>query len=238
VNFLDLKTQVRKIIADRLAGDTIYTQDVYLGHVLNEASIPDLVGRHDWTWKEHVQTAPMAQGTYKLQMPSTLKDVRTLILMTGARGTTRPLVHKFPATFFESFADPSLQASTFPRIYTWVNREIWFDCPTAAAWSLRMVGLLRPNKLVNASDSPDFLDDDRHMLLVYHAAGFVFSVLEDSKNSLIWMKLYEAGVESWWSDHLKQSDREVVLGKFLGEQSIYGTEYWRDANVGRAPSGG
>jgi len=238
VNLADLKKQVRKIIGDRLAGDQVFTQDVYITSVLNEASIPELVGAHDWTWKEHVQTAPLGTGTFKIQMPSQIKDVRLAILMTGARGTTRPLDHKFPANFFTFWPDPSLEPPNYPDCYTWANREIWFNCPTAASYSLRIVGLLKPDSLVDDADSPDFLDSDRHMLLAYHASGFIFSVMEDSKNSLIWSKLYEAGLENFWQEHNKQSDRTVTLGRYTpGQDPSYSTEYWRDANVRYAPDG-
>jgi hypothetical protein len=225
VTFRELKDQIRKFSGDRLPGSQVMTQDAFLGAIINDAVIPDLVGRHDWSWKESVETASFSAGDFRIQMPSTLQDVKVLILHTGSIGTTRRLEHMTPLKFFESWPDPNLEAQAYPTHYTWVNREIWLNYPLNGAWSLRMLGLKRFARMTADGDTPSWLDDDKHMLLVYAGTGFVYQSIEDRDNAAVWFKLYENGVEQWWRED--QMKEPVYLGKFEPQGRGPVGEYWK-----------
>jgi len=240
VTFLELKTHVRKFTGDRLASNQIQSQDIVLGTLINEIVVPDLVGRHDWFFKQAMETSPLAINTYTFQMPPTLQGIELLILLAGTLSVTGEIIHRQPTTFFANFPDPSLYVKGIPAFYTWVNRQVWLNCPTQAAWNVRMLSLRRFDKLVQDGDIPTWMDDDRHMLLVMGATGLVYQIVEDSKNAAVWLKLYEQGVEAWWLNTPGKSDENVALGRFdPTEQTrrMIGRlgQYWTDPRVMHNP---
>jgi hypothetical protein len=237
MNYGDMKTLVRKLTSNRLASGQIIDQDTFLGLVFNEMTIPDFVGRHDWFFKEILATSQMPANTYVLQLPTTLQDISVVILDTMVQGTTRVIDYLDQTEFFNKYPSPVLDNSGFPAYYTYVNREIWFDRPTNADWNLRIIGLQRFPKLVLDSDSPSWLDDDKHMLLVYCSAGFVYQTFEDAKNAQIWLKIYEDGTEKYWGESERKRDAHTGLGKFLNNNpNLVSTgQYWTNPFIMRDP---
>lgn len=232
MTFREIKDLIRKITADRMSSNQVLTQEVFLGGIVNDAVIPDLVGRRDWSWKERMETASLSINTFKIQMLTTLQDIKLLILHTGVQGTTRELKYKTPPVFFKAYPDPGLITSALPTYYTMINREVWFDAPINGAYSLRMLGLRRFDKLVNDADTPTWLDDDKHMLLVYGGAGMVYATIEDQTNTQIWFKLYENSVEQWWGQDQKK--QPVHLGAFKTPSRSLG-EYWKSPFILEVP---
>ena len=214
----DMIRFVRKITKDRLASDRVISQEEYIPMVLNESIIPDFIGRHPWFFKTQVVTSQAPKGTYMLQMPQTLQDVRLAIMHTGELGTTRKLKFQPMQQFFDYIPDPAIETEGFWEWYTWTNRQIWFDRPLLANYAARFVGLLRPNRLVNMSDVPEWLDEDKHMLLVYGACGFIYTAMEDTKNGQVWFNVYEQGVKTYWDESENKQDADIHLGKFLPQE--------------------
>jgi hypothetical protein len=237
MNLGDMKLLVKKLTSNRLASSQIIDQDTFLGLVFNEMTIPDFVGRHDWFFKEIMETSQMPALTYVLQFPTTLQDISVVILDTMVYGTTKTLDYIDQSSFYSKYPSPQLEASGYPAYYTYINRELWLDRPTSANWNLRIIGLQRFPKLVLDSDSPTWLDDDKHMLLVYCTAGFVYQTFEDAKNAQIWLKIYEDGTEKYWTESERKRDAHTALGKFLSNNPdlVSTGQYWLNPFVMRNP---
>ena len=235
MTYLEMKNLVRKLTADRLSSNQVMDQDTFLGIAFNEVIIPDFVGRHNWFFKETMVTASLPQSTYVLQMPDTLQNIELFILHTGALGTTKPLTYQTPKNFFRDTPDPALESSGFPTCYTWVNREVWLNIPTSAAWNMRVFGLTRFGKLVEATDTPTWLDADKHITLVHGVTGFVFQTIEDSKNSQIWFNIYEQGVKSYWDESEHKKDLNAHLGRFRATEPSVTGAYWLNPFVEKSP---
>jgi len=219
MNLGDMIRFVRKITKDRLASDRIIPQEEYIPMVINESIIPDFIGRKNWFFKTQVVTSQAPRGTYILQMPQNLQNVKLVIMHTGDLGTTQKLTYMRPADFFDYVPDPAIETEGFWFHYTWVNRQIWFDRPLLANYACRLIGLLRPPRLVNSSDVPEWLDEDKHNLLVYGAAGFIYTGMEDTKNGQVWFNVYEQGVKTFWDESEAKIDADVHLGKFLPQDA-------------------
>jgi hypothetical protein len=220
VNLGDIILLARKFSNDRLASGQLMSQEDFLRIILNESVVPDFVGRKDWFFKEQLVTTQILTDTYVLQMPKTLQDVAVLILHTGELGTTKKLTFKDYGEFLRLFPDPLLITRGFPDFYTYVNKQVWFDRPVDEDYNIRMLGLLRPGKLLVNSDVPDWLDEDKHMLLVYGLVGFLYLSVEDTKNSQVWFNIYEQGVETFWKESESRKDGDKRLGKFAESADI------------------
>jgi len=220
VNLADIILLTRKLTNDRLASGQMMSQEDFLRTLLNETVVPDFVGRKKWFFKNQVATSQAPLGTHILQFPQSLQDVKLLILHTGTQGTTKKLTRMPMVEFFDVHPDPSQEARGYPESYTWVNRQVWFDKPMGGDYNIRMIGLLRPNKLINEADTPFWLDEDKHMLLVYGLAGFVYQSVEDSKNSQVWFNIYEQGVDTYWKESENQLDIKASLGKFMSKGEV------------------
>lgn len=210
----------RKLTNDRLASGQLMSQEDFLRILLNETVVPDFIGRKKWFFKTQMATAQTPLNTYIMEMPQNFQDVKLLILHTGQTGTTRKLVYKPVGDFFNLWPDPSLESKGFPEWYTWVKRQVWFDKPMGGDYNVRMIGQLRPERLVQNSDSPGWLDEDKHILLVYCLAGFVYQSVEDSKNSQVWFNIYEQGVETYWKESENKLDTDARLGRFLSDHEV------------------
>jgi hypothetical protein len=142
--------------------------------------------------------------------------------------------------FFEMYPDPPIEPANFPAMYTWVNRVVWFNCPSSADIGLRMVGMRRFPRLVLDSDVPHWMDEDRHMLLVYGVSGYCFWLMEDTNMGKLWTDLFDQGVGEWWQQTQSQMDRDFHLGAYQ-PPSAYGpaapmlAQYWTNPFVIRAP---
>lgn len=235
MNYGDMKTRVKKLIGNRLGSNQVMTQDEWLETVFNDFIIPDFVGRHDWYFKETMLTGQQALGTYVFDVPDVIEDISLLILMTGSIGTTRPMEYMTQKEFFDQFPDPSQEASNFPSVYTWVNRQVWLNCPISDSFSFRMIGFTRYPRLVNDSDVPVWLRDDKHALLIYGATGFCFQTFEDAKNSQIWFNIFESGVETFWKTSEAKRDANDKLGNFKPLLSGRMGAYWENPFVRKDP---
>lgn len=240
MNFGDLKLHVRKAIADRLSNNAVLSQDDFLIAAFNDMVIPRLVGIRPWFFKEFTETTPLYAGHYQMQFPEDLQDLHQLTLITGDRGTTYVLPYFPMRNFFEMYPDPPIEPSNYPAMYTWVNRVAWFNCPIHTDAGLRMVGQRRFQRLVMDSDVPHWMDEDKHMLLVYGVTGYCFALMEDTNMAKLWTDLFDRGVTEWWAATQLQHDRDYRLGRYE-PPSAYGAagpmlaQYWTNPFVIRAP---
>lgn len=233
-----MRALIRKNIGDRLSSNTIITQDDYLAYCINDMTVPDLVGRHDWTWKYSVQTGQIDANQYVMRYPNTIQDIAVVLYLTGNLTTTKKLDFKTPLKFFEDYPDPSLFPQWMPSYYTKIKRDLWFNCPIDVATNIRLIGYTKFAKLSLPTESPDWLDEDRHMVLVYGATGMAFLAIEDKTNSQPWLNLYESTVKQMWEQDQAVEAELITAGAFKPGDSpdmrVMG-EYWKSPFILRSP---
>src|SRR5262245_51800842 len=133
----EIKSHIRKFIGDRLSSNQIFTQDEYLTSVVNDMVIPDLVGRHPWSWKYTMETGVIAANKWKFQLPATYQNLALLVFHSGDIANTYKILYRDPQTFFRDYPDPSLETTGKPLLFTKLNKEIWLNRPLDQQYNLR-----------------------------------------------------------------------------------------------------
>jgi hypothetical protein len=238
LTFEQIKDLVRKNFGDRLSSNQIFSQDEFLGFVVNDMTIPDLVGRNNWTWKYLVITGQVQANVVTMQYPDDMQDLGLIIWLTGNLSTTYKLLYKTPQQFFEEFPDPSIIPSYRPVCYTKLRRQIWFNCPVDVLTNVRLIGYKRFVRLQALSDTPDWLDEDRHMVLVYGSTGMAYLTIEDKTNAQPWLNLYESTVKQMIEKDTISEAELVTAGKFKPDTGPEGAvlgDYWTNPFIFKSP---
>jgi len=238
LTFEEIKELTRKCFGDRLSSNQIFTQDEFLSFIVNDMTIPDLVGRENWTWKYKVITGQVLAGKYVIEYPSDVQDIALVIWLTGNLGTTYVIPFKPSNEFFPLFPDPSLYPTNRPAYYTKLERQLWFDCPVDVNTNIRLLCYKRYPRLTLSSDVPSWLDEDRHMVLVYGSVGMAYLTIEDKANAQPWLNLYESTVKQMKEKDQRSEGEPIFAGRFMppiGPEGLGLGDYWANPFIFRSP---